>query len=53
MGEEIKEVDLDRTYRLGTPNYDKVRPIIRKFARYNTKGRVFRTNKNSRKQRLV
>ena len=31
MGEEINEVDLDRTRRLGTPKYDKVRPILVKI----------------------
>ena len=28
MGEELKEVELDRRHRLGAPKEDKVRPII-------------------------
>ena len=30
----MKEIDLDRTHRLGTPIEDNVRPIIAKFAKY-------------------
>ena len=48
MGEKYKEVHLDRTQRLGAPQDDKVRPIIVKFARYNTRSRVFK-NKNKLK----
>ena len=42
MGEEIKEVARDWMHRLGDPKDDKVRPITDKFARYNTRTRVFR-----------
>ena len=41
-GEEIKKVDLDWTHKLGAPKEGKVRPMIVKFARGNTR-RVFRT----------
>ena len=37
MGEEINEVDLDRTRRLGTPKYDKVRPILVKIHKIHYK----------------
>ena len=45
MGEEIKEVDLDHTRRLGAPKEDKVRSIIVKLVRYKTRNRVFRNKK--------
>ena len=37
MGEEINEVDLDRPRRLGTPKYDKVRPILVKIHKIHDK----------------
>ena len=41
MAEEIIVADLDRTHRLG-PKEDRVRSVIVKCARYNTRSRVFR-----------
>ena len=46
MGEEIQDIDLDRTHRIGKPKEDgKSRPIIIKFARYNTRSKVFSNKK--------
>ena len=44
MGEEIKEVDLDRTNRLG------VRPITVKFSSYDT--RIFRNKKKLKRKKV-
>lgn len=45
MGVEMKEVELNRAHGLGTHMEVKVRPIIIKFAKYNTWSSIF-TNKN-------
>ena len=46
MGEEIRDIDIDRTHRIGKAKSDgKARPIIIKFARYNTRNKVFRKKK--------
>ena len=46
MGEEIRDIDIDRTHRIGKAKSDgKSRPIIIKFARYNTRNKVFRKKK--------
>ena len=45
MGEEINEVDLDRTRRLGTPKYDKVRPILVKIHKIHYKKQNFQKPK--------
>ena len=48
MGEEIKKDEKDQSHRLGAPkNNGKSRPIIIKFARYNTKCRIFKNKKKS------
>ena len=52
MGEEMDEVDLDRTHRLGVPKEKKVRPIIVKFARYNTRSRVSRNKKKLKRKKV-
>ena len=44
-GERTSEVDLDQIHRLGSPKDNKVRPTIVKFARYNTRSKVFRNKK--------
>ena len=41
----MKEVDLDQTHRLGAPKEDKVRAIIVKFIKYNTRSRVSKIKK--------
>ena len=42
----LDERDIDRSHRLGKPRSDgKPRPIIVKFARYNTRAAVFRVKK--------
>ena len=46
MGEEIKEVDLDRTNRLG------VRPITVKFSSYDTRRRIFRNKKKLKRKKV-
>ena len=49
MGEEIRDIDIDRTHRIGKAKSDgKSRPIINKFARYNTRNKVFRKKKQLR-----
>ena len=46
MGEEIRDIDIDRTHRIGKAKSDgKSRPIIIKFTRYNTRNKVFRKKK--------
>ena len=46
MGEEIRDIDIDRTHRIGEAKSDgKSRPIIIKLARYNTRNNVFRKKK--------
>ena len=46
MGEEIRDIDIDRTHKIGKAKSDgKSRPIIVKFARYNTRNKVFRKKK--------
>ena len=46
MGEEIRDIDIDRTHRIGKAKSDgKSRPIIIKFVRYNTRNKVFRKKK--------
>ena len=42
MGEETREIDLNRTHRLGALKNNKVWPIIVKFARYSRESRVFK-----------
>ena len=46
MGEEIEKDEIDRLHRLGAPrNNGKSRPIIIKFARHNTRCRIFKNKK--------
>ena len=45
LGEKINEVGLDWTQRLGASKDDKVRAIIVKFLRSNTRSRIFRDKK--------
>ena len=43
MDETIKPEDIDRSHRLGKPKflkYAKLRPIIFKFVRYNTRNKI-------------
>ena len=42
MRQEIKEVELGRTVRLGSPKGDKVKSIIGKITGYNVSDRAFR-----------
>ena len=47
MGEEIKTHEIDRSHRPGGAKNDgKSRSIIIKFARYNTRCRIFKNKKN-------
>ena len=47
MREEIEKVEIHRSHRLGAPKDNgKTRPIIMKFARYNTRCRIFKNKKN-------
>ena len=43
LEEEVTEKELDRTHRIGNPKsgYKRLRPIIVKFACYNTRRKVF------------
>ena len=43
---KIIKIDFDQMHRLETPNEDKSRSIIMKFASQNGKSRVFRNKKN-------
>ena len=53
MGEEIKKDEKDQSHRLGAPkNNGKSRPIIIKFARYNTKCRIFKNKKKSWRENI-
>lgn len=45
LGVALETRDLDRSHRLGAPRQNGARPIIVKFARYNTRAAVFRVKK--------
>ena len=46
IGEETKKDEIHQSHRLGAPkNNGKSRPIIMKFARYNTRCRIFKNKK--------
>ena len=50
-GEKIKKGEIDWSHGLGAPkNNDKSRPIIIKFARYNTRCRIFKNKKKWREK---
>ena len=53
MEEEIKNNEIDRSHRLGSPkNNGKSRPIIIKFVRYNTRYRILK-NKKKLKEKTI
>ena len=53
MGEEIKNNEIDRSHRLGSPkNNGKSRPIIIKLVRYNTRYRILK-NKKKLKEKTI
>ena len=55
MNEDVLLADLDRTHRLGGKKSlsSKPRPVIAKFARYNTCEKVSKNKKNSREKTLA
>ena len=53
MGEEIQKDEIDRSHRLGaSKNNGKSRPIIIKFAIYNTRCRIFKNKKKLKGKRI-
>ena len=54
MGETISIQDIDRTHRLPVKKPKrKSKPVIVKFARYNTRNLIFKNKKSLQDQELV
>ena len=54
MNQKIKPEDIDRSHRLGNPRKSikaKLRPIIVKFVRYNTRNSIYRNEKLFKRKR--
>ena len=49
---KIIKIDFDQMHRLETPNEDKSRSIIIKFASQNAKSRVFRNKKKLKGKKM-
>ena len=53
IGEEMKKDEIHQSHRLGAPkNNGKSRPIIMKFARYNTRCRIFKNKKKIEEENI-
>ena len=53
FGEEMEKDEIHHSHRLGAPkNNGKSRPIIMKFARYNTRCRIFKNKKKIEEENI-
>ena len=55
LNEDVLLADLDRTHRIGkkSDSSSKPRPVIVKFARYNIRGKIFKSKKKTLKGKNI